>query len=341
MPVQIIRNDITRMQVDAIVNAANPRLSDGGGVTGAIHRAAGPGLLAECMKLGGCSTGEARITGAYALPCTYVIHTVGPIWQGGGHGEAALLAACYRSALELAQAHHCASIAFPLISTGAYGYPRDQALKVAMDAIGAFLLSSDSDMQVSLVVFTKESVSIGQKLFSSIAQYIDDRYVDAHYDRRRETLRAQRTQSVQHAAAPIPPAASADPGDAETAVAPALEDALRQIDESFSQMVLRIIAEKGMRNAECYRKANIDRKLFSKIANDVHYTPRKTTAVALAIALELPLAQARELLGKAGYALSHSSRFDIIIEYCITYRIYNIHEVNIILYDFGEDTLGV
>lgn len=334
MPIQIIRNDITKMQVDAIVNAANNRLAIGGGVTGAIHRVAGPALLAECMKLGGCKTGEAKITGGYLLPSKYVIHTVGPVWQDGQHHEKELLTFCYQNSLQLAHEHSCQSIAFPLISSGVYGYPKDQALKVAMDAISSFLLSHDSDMLVYLVVFTKESVKISQKLFNSIEQFIDDHYVDTHWDSRREALRSRRMAETWENSIPLTSSIAYDE-------CLSLEDALKQIDESFSQMILRKIKEKGIKNSECYKKANVDKKLFSKIAGDIHYKPKKVTAVALAIALELPLDETKELLTKAGYALSRSNKFDIIIEYCITHRIYNIHEVNIILYDFDQVTLGV
>jgi len=340
MPIKLIRNDITNMQVDAIVNAANSRLIRGGGVCGAIHDAAGPLLERECLQLGGCKTGEAKITKGYALPCRYVIHTVGPVWQGGQHHEKELLSSCYRNSLLLARLHGCASIAFPIISSGIFGYPKDQALKVAMDAVSDFLFDQDSDMMVYLVVFTKESVKTGEKLFESIAQFIDDRYVEEHFD-----FRAEASRSIRFAkeAQDIPLACCTAPVyDEGLASAPStIEEALKQIDESFSQMILRKIKEKGIKNSECYKRANIDKKLFSKIANDVHYSPKKTTAAALAIALELPLDEAKELLGKAGYALSRSSRFDIIIEYCITHRIYNIHEVNIILYDFDQMTLGV
>lgn len=337
MPIQIVRNDITKMQVDAIVNAANNALAVGGGVCGAIHRAAGPGLWEECMSLDGCKTGEAKMTGGYALPSRYVIHTVGPVWQDGLHGEEQLLHACYQNALRLAQEHACASIAFPMISAGVYGYPKDQALKVAMHAISEFLFDHDSDMMVYLVVFTRESVQISQKLSASIRQYIDDNYVKEHFDFRREAIRSRYANEAWSVGV-----SRCVPVRDRKAVEPvSLEDALNQADESFSQMVLRKIKEKGLKNSECYKRANIDKKLFSKIANDVHYNPKKTTAVALAIALELPLDETNELLTKAGYALSFSSYFDIIIRYCIEHKIYNIHDVNIILYDKDQMLLGV
>lgn len=339
MPIQIVRNDITKMHVDAIVNAANNRLAVGGGVCGAIHRVAGPGLLAECMKLGGCKTGETKITRGYFLPSRYVIHTVGPVWQDGLHGEEKLLHSCYQNTLQLAQEHQCESIAFPLISAGIYGYPKDQALKVAMRAISEFLFDHDSDMMVYLVVFTKESVQISQKLSTSIEQYIDDNYVEEHFDFRREAMRSRYAEEAWEDDFPI--CAPQAMTECEATAPLSLEDALNQVDESFSQMILRKIKEKGIKNSECYKKANIDKKLFSKIANDVHYNPKKTTAVALAIALELPLDETNELLTKAGYALSCSNYFDIIIRYCIEHKIYNIHDVNIILYDKDQMLLGV
>ena len=329
MPLHIVRNDITTMKVDAIVNAANESLLGGGGVDGAIHRAAGPELLAECRTLGGCQTGRAKLTRAYRLPAKYVIHTVGPVWRGGGHGEQELLASAYRSALELALAHGCGSAAFPLLSSGAYGYPKAQALKTAVDTIGDFLLGHD--MTVYLVVYDRAAYDIGGKLFADIAAYIDDRYVDIHTDSRETQRRRMAMASMLIEEEAPTPAAAAPPG---------LDEVLSKLDESFSQMLLRKIDERGMTDAQCYKKANIDRKLFSKIRSDVYYKPSKPTAMAFAVALELPLDEARELLSKAGFAFSHASKFDIIVEYFIARENYNIFEINEALFAFDQSLLG-
>ena len=330
MPLQIVRNDITKMQVDAIVNAANETLLGGSGVDGAIHQAAGPELLAECRTLHGCKTGQAKITKGYHLPAKFVIHTVGPVWEGGSYGERDLLVSAYRSSLELALEHRCETVAFPLISSGVFGYPKDQALKVAVDTIGDFLLLHD--MTVYLVIFDKAAYTISGKLFSDIAAYIDDRYVDEHTnsdeERRRRRFRVL-------ASAPMPEAEAAP-----AAVSGSLDEALELLDESFSQMLLRKIDEAGLTDAECYKRANVDRRLFSKIRSDIHYKPSKPTAMAFAVALELPLEEAREMLQKAGFAFSHASKFDIIVEYFIAHRNYNIFEINEALFAFDQSLLG-
>ena len=333
MPLQIVRNDITKMKVDAIVNAANSSLLGGGGVDGCIHRAAGPELLAECKTLGGCETGSAKITKGYKLPCKYVIHAVGPRWRDGKHGEREKLVSCYRTSLALAKEHGCETVAFPLISSGIYGYPKDQALKVAIDTISDFLL--ENDMTVYIVIFDRKTYQIGEKLFSDIAAYIDDNYVDEHTDSRSEQLRRMQMLSdgpeEETFSAPLAPMAAS---------AKTLDDALSQIDESFSEMLLRKIDEKGMTDAQCYKKANIDRKLFSKIRADKLYKPSKPTALAFAIALELPLDETKEMLMKAGFALSHSNKFDIIIEYFIEHGNYNVFEINEALFAFDQSLLG-
>ena len=324
MPLHIVRNDITTIKVDAIVNAANESLLGGGGVDGAIHRAAGPELLAECRTLRGCKTGQAKLTKGYRLPARFVIHTVGPVWRGGGHGERELLISAYRSSLELALEQGCRTVAFPLISSGVYGYPKDQALKVAVDTIGDFLLAHE--MTVYLVIFDRAAYTIGGRLFADITAYIDDRYVEEHT----ESREAEYRRAMAYACA-----------EAQMMSMPAdLNKAVEQLDESFSQMLLRKIDEKGMTDAQCYKKANIDRKLFSKIRSDVHYKPSKPTAMAFAIALELPLEQARQLLEKAGFAFSHASKFDIIVEYFIAHKNYNIFEINEALFAFDQSLLG-
>lgn len=324
MPLQIVRNDITKMKCDAIVNAANSTLLGGGGVDGAIHKAAGKGLLFECMKLGGCKTGEAKITGGYNLPCKYIIHTVGPVWKGGHFGEEKLLRSCYRESLLLAKKNDCESVAFPLISAGVYGYPKDKALQVAVDEISSFLF--ENDMTVYIVVFDQKSFEISQKLVSDIREYIDERYVEKHAAM--ESIRLTM----------MPPMAVSDTASKESL--DSLDNALKQIDESFSQMLLRKIDEKGMTDSECYKKANVDRKLFSKIRSDIHYKTSKNTAIAFAIALELDLDETKELLMKAGFALSHSNKFDIIIEYFIVNGNYNIFEINEVLFAFDQALLG-
>lgn len=386
MPFHIIRADITTLAVDAVVNAANPSLLGGGGVDGAIHRAAGPALREYCAGLGGCQVGQARLSPGFALPVKWIIHTVGPVWCGGDRNEEALLRSCYRNALALALEQGCRSAAFPLISAGAYGYPKDQALRIAVEELGSFLLRHE--MELTLCVYDKASYQLSGRLFSEVRSYLD-RWLPEP-DRSREpgrewalaSMSAQAASRPDYAAAPaaprpsyaaapaMPPAAKpkkakksifSRPGrsKAEKAAEPmgeavleaampapginAAEDLdrrLRCLDESFSQMLLRKIDEKGMKDSDCYKRANVDRKLFSKIRSDPLYRPSKPTAIAFAIALELPLEEARELLMKAGFALSHSNRFDIIIEYFISVGNYNIFEINETLFAFDQALLG-
>ena len=346
MPLQIVRNDITKMKVDAIVNAANTSLLGGGGVDGCIHRAAGPELLAECKTLGGCETGSAKITKGYKLPCKYVIHAVGPRWRDGKHGERDKLISCYRTSLSLARENKCETVAFPLISSGIFGYPKDQALRIAIDTISEFLL--ENDMTVYIVIFDRKAYQISGKLYADIAEYIDDNYVDEHSDnysarlRRLNALRdmepvceASVCEEADEAIEPILSMPMAAPKKTKS-----LDEALGQIDESFSEMLLRKIDEKGMTDAQCYKKANIDRKLFSKIRSDKLYKPSKPTAIAFAIALELPLDETKDMLMKAGFALSHSNKFDIIIEYFIENENYNVFEINEALFAFDQSLLG-
>lgn len=329
MPLEIVRNDITKMAVDAIVNAANSSLLGGGGVDGAIHRAAGKELLAECKTLGGCVTGDAKITKGYDLPAKYVIHTVGPIWRDGRHREEELLRSCYKRSLQLALEKGLESIAFPLISSGAYGYPKDQAIRVAVSSIADFLMQHD--MMVYLVVFDRTSFALSEGLLSNITEYISEHYMVQSDHIREEIDNETYFQAKIESRTFV----------REIALKRSLDDILDHVDESFSQMLLRLIDERGMTDSQTYKKANIDRKLFSKIRNNIDYKPSKQTAIAFAIALELSEDETKDLLLRAGYALSRSSKFDLIIEYFISQRNYNVFEINEALFAFGQNLLGV
>ena len=365
MPLQIIRNDITKMQVDAIVNAANSSLLGGGGVDGAIHYAAGPGLLAECRTLGGCKTGEAKITGGYDLPAKHVIHTVGPVWRGGNAGEPALLASCYRESLKVAAENGCKSVAFPLISAGIFGYPKFAALHIAVQTIAEYLRGVEDEPEVWLVIFDR-SADFREGLFHDLGCFLRKNYADAlaaadaaamgtaaamsHFAAAEAVPAAKQEKRPRFKgfgmakradnAMPAPAALCEESAEDAFAVPESLGAALDSIDESFSQMLLRMIDERGMTDAECYKKANIDRKLFSKIRGDIHYRPKKVTVIAFAIALELDLDETKDMLMKAGYALSHSSKFDIIVEYYIRKGKYNVYEINEALFAFDQVLIG-
>ena len=329
------------MTVDAIVNAAKESLLGGGGVDGCIHRAAGPELLVECRTLGGCKTGDAKITKAYRLPCKYVIHTVGPVWNGGQYGEKEKLVSCYRASLALAKAHNCETVAFPLISSGIYGYPKDQALRVAVDTIGEFLM--ENDMTVYIVIFDRAAYQISGELFADIAEYIDDHYVDEHTDSRRERLRRlnrleKKSMVFEDAALGFMAAPCAPMSMSVTSGS--LDNVLDELDAGFSETLLKLIDRTGKKDSEIYKKANVDRKLFSKIRNNPDYKPSKTTAIAFAIALELDLEETKDFIARAGFALSRSSKFDVIIEYFIKQKNYDVFAINEALFAFDQSLLG-
>lgn len=308
MPLHIVQNDITQMNVDAIVNAADPLLP------------------------GGCPTGSARLTAAYGLPCKYVIHTVPPRWQDGCHDECALLVSCYLAALALAEKRGCESVAFPLLSSGSLNYPREQALDIAIDTIGHFVLRSD--MTVYLVVFDRAAYPLRGDVRAAIRAYINDRYVDVYAISQAIAQQEERLYSARmFDDSPSP--------STYTLASLSLEEAVKQLDEGFSEMLLRKISESGMTDAQCYKRANIDRRLFSKIKNDKHYTPSKSTVIAFALALELPMEELREMLGKAGYSLTRACEFDIIVEYFVTRGIYSVFTINEALFAFDQDLIGM
>ncbi len=339
MPFTIVRQDITKMKVDAIVNAANTDLQMGGGVCGAIFQAAGPKRLQEaCNKVAPIQTGGAAMTPGFDLPAKYVIHAAGPVYSHWNKEQSrALLRSAYIESMKLAEEKGCESIAFPLISSGIYGYPKDEALEVARLAIEEYL--QDHDMEVYLAVFDKSSFLISKALLGGVESYIDEHYVDTHRISRRQLLHVEEMALGQatrpNQSVPCPPAAAQ-----MAALARGLEDLVDNLDEPFSDALLKLIDAKGKTDVEVYKKANIDRKLFSKIRTGKGYTPKKPTILALAIALELTLPETEELLERAGYALSHASKFDVIVEYFIVSGKYDIFQLNEVLFSYDQPLLG-
>jgi len=437
MPFNIIRNDITKVEADAIVNAANTALFMGGGVCGAIFRAAGiDELQAACDGLAPIKTGEAVITPGFALPAKYIIHTAGPVYRDGTQGEEALLQACYMNSLALAVKHGCESIAFPLISSGIYGYPKAEALRIATDAIRGFIAGSERDIDVSLVIFGREEFAVGRELLGEVESYIDEHYVGnleapqrrfpdaelgavgfvgtkspmpgaiaaAEADDAGEAVGAvdgeageeieaigisylktvepmpvtadavgavdddaiEAIEAVDTAVSQVDMAVSAmayyfsegvvedrgaeeieeaeKPGGFEKTArkqsAASLEDLVGKLDEPFSATLLRLIDATGEKDSDIYHRANIDRKLFSKIRTNSNYMPSKATVLAFAVALELTLEQTADLLRRAGFALSHSHKFDVIVEYFIANRKFNIFDINEVLFYHDQPLLG-
>jgi len=339
MPFSIVRNDITKMKVHAIVNAANTDLKIGGGVCGAVFNAAGERKLqAACEKLAPIKTGEAVATPAFALPAKYIIHTAGPIYKDGKSGEEELLRSAYTNSLNLALEKKCKSIAFPLLSSGAYGYPKEEALHVATEVFRSFL--SEHDMDIYLVVFDKSALSIS-KLLYEVKSYIDEHYVEEYpFSRRSLSERAAEFLEAARSTIPKKHLPTALGGAPVQGLPSVLKEDFFKLDESFSETLFRLIDAKGKDEVEVYKRANIDRKLFSKIRSKKDYTPSKRTVIALAVGLELSIDETDDLLKRAGYALSQSKKFDVIVEYFITNEKYDIIEINTVLFDFDQQLLG-
>lgn len=350
MPFSIIRNDITKIKADAIVNTANPEPIVGSGTDSAIYAAAGKErLLAERKKIGSIEPGCVVSTQAFGLSAKYIIHTVGPVWVDGSHGERDTLRSCYQKSLALAAELKCTSIAFPLIATGVYGFPRDEALNIALSEIGRFLLTHE--MQVTLVVFDMNTVRLSEDIMGGIEQFIDEHAAQAileeEYDagyayelrRRMQWRRQQAAMNSAHVELePVPtipepsPLSELSEGD--------LDDVLGAAGKSFQQRLFELIDLSGLDDVTVCKKANIDRKVFSRIRCKPDYKPTKKTAVAFAVALRLDLPTTRDLLARAELALSPSSRFDLIVSYFITHRIYDIFEINAALFKYGQPILG-
>lgn len=369
MALQIIRNNIINVEADAIVNTANPKVAVGRGVDLVIYEAAGyEKLFAAREKIGEIEPGQAAYTPAFDLKAKYIIHTVGPAWRGGDYGERETVASCYRNSLELAKKLKCETIAFPLIATGTYGFPKDEALRIAIAEISGFLLGNE--MEVMLVVYDKESFRVSGKLFSDIRMYIGDSDVDemslseasrrsalsggsvdlasgnmseplykssannsytGKRRRRRRQLFGKHTEEE---------AVHADMAPSFPSMEESLDERVIHMDKKFQEYLFMLIDRKGLTDPEVYKKANIDRKHFSKIRSNPDYMPSKRTALALALALELSLDETKDLLARAGLALSPSILFDIIIEYCIKSKNYDIYDINCILFEYDQPTLG-
>lgn len=346
MPLKIIRQDITKIKCDAIVNPTDAYYSHGGGVDQMIHEAAGAELYKACLEQGDLQDGQAVVTPAFSLPCKYVIHTVGPVWNGGDCGEEATLRSCYASCLELAVEKKCKSVAFPLIASGRFGFPKDRVLKIAVDVIGDFLF--ENEMLIYLVVFDKTAYSISEKLFSDVSAFIDDAYSESRapfYDSIREIYNyeeyknATLTKSMRKESASVSRALASE---CDFECAKSLDEMLNEMDKGFADTLFYYIDEKGISDVECYKRANVDKKTFSKIKCNKNYKPSKVTAVSFAIALRLNLDETNHLLNTVGMSLSRSNKFDVIIEYFITTGNYkDIFDVNETLYQFDQVTLGV
>ena len=363
MPFQIIRNDITKVKADAIVNTANPEVAIGAGVDSAIYKTAGEEkLLAARETIGRLEPGEVGITPAFNLGAKYIIHASGPWWDGGDHGEADLLRACYDKSLELAYEHKCKSIAFPLLATGTYGFPQKLGIEIAVDSFTRFL--TEHEMEIFLVVFGQKSVRISGELGEEVRSYIDDDYVaetlDEEYrlerprDRRRENYKEFESEDIGSApkeneiyGAPMMSSlsvAGAAPskkrGLFASKKAESLDDALKSMyTDSFEKHLQQLINKKGLKNSEVYAAANISKQYFSKLIKG-QVKPSKEKVLALAVGLKLNMDEAVDFLRLAGYALSPVSQTDVIVEYFIRHEDYNVMKIDIVLFDYGLDPLS-
>ncbi len=326
MPFEIVRNDIVNMKVDAIVNTANPRPIIGAGTDKAVHDKAGARLLLARKEIGDIAIGTSKITPAFDLNARYVIHTAGPIWRDGKSSEEALLASCFKNSLRLAKEKECESIAFPLISTGSYGFPKPLALQIAVREISSFLM--ENKMQVYLVVFEKQSFELSEKLFKSVSSYIDANYVSDKMNLEYGTSKLRRFDYEEMLLRESSYEITSNMSN--------LDGMLENLDKGFSETLLYLIDRTGKKDSEIYKKANVDRKLFSKIRNNADYRPSKATAIAFAIALELSMDETDDLFARAGIALSQSNKFDVIVRYFIENKKYDIFELNSVLFEFDQ-----
>ena len=378
MPLYLIRQDLTTMDCDAIVNPSNPHLQPGGGLDAAVHKAAGPSLRKACRDAAPCPVGQSRVTPAFRLPCRWVIHTAAPVWRGGLFGEKKLLAACYQSCVAAATEKDCRTLAVPLLGAGRNGIPTEKVLSLALETLEACL--SDTDMTVFLVVYDKKAFTLSKGLHRDVQSYIDDNYVIEHRPKRRagmtrrfsdwaarnfyeDTLDDAQMLSAEEAEEPDVPelsvfdedAAASAPLSRSTAsfapiasaaapmrgmAAPQAElDFLLQLDEPFPVKLMKLIDRRGMDDVACYKKANVSRQTWYKILNEKGYKPNKKTVLSFAVALELTLEETQTLLESVGFVLSNSSLFDVILMYCLSHGVYDVSKIDAILFQYDQETL--
>lgn len=343
MPLQIIRQDITKMHVDAIVNTTNSDMVGYSGVDAAIHRAAGPELDNYCKTVVPIDAAKPVITDGYNLPCKHIIHTCGPVWNGGGEHEEEQLKRCYNLCLSAAVNNGFETVAFPLISSGNYGYPKKPALNVAVKIITDFLF--DNEITVFLCVFDKTSYELSQQIVTPVESFVDENCSriksECSFDyccSAEPTKRGFSNSPTRHRKLKIQNEMTGSVVQSE--MPESLEHLIKNIDKSFSETLFQLIDEKGMTDVECYKKANVTRKTFSKIRCDRNYRPSRETAVAFALALELSLDETNAFLGTAGFTLSSSSVFDTIVMYHIRHNDYNVNDINIDLFNHDQTTIG-
>ena len=327
MAFKIVRNDITKMNTEAIVNTANDHVTVGTGCDSAVYKAAGyDELLAyRKEKIGFVPEGEAFITPGFNLQAKYIIHAVSPLYMGGNEGEEEKLRSCYRKSLQLARENGIRSVAFPLISTGGFGYPKEEGMRIAVDEINAFLLSNE--MQIFLVVFDDKAKSLGKRIYPDLEEYIDQNYVE---DKKKKSVRL-----AEECVMPLMAKPEDSFLDFEGEHESKLKERMSHLSDTFSQYLMYLIQDKKMENAEVYKRAIVDKKIFSKIKNNVDYHPQKLTALCLCIGAKLNLDESRDLLARAGYALSPCDKTDIIFSYFIENEIYDMIELDIQLEEHG------
>ncbi len=354
MAFKILRNDITKVLADAIVNTANPFPTVGSGTDSTVYEAAGRNrLLEERKKIGVIECGQSAWTPAFNLKkhgVKYIIHTVGVFYRDGNHGEKEILRSCYQTALKTAANLNCKSVAIPLLATGTYKFPKDLALQIAVDEISKFVLEHEVD--VMLVVYDKESYKISEKLFDAVEDFLFDNLDGYEGEEDRDfglfgstvitgapperLFEANELRSAYKAARTV----SFEPDFIEQKeIAPIDVDAFINIYKgtlNFQNTLMKLIADRKLDNATIYKKACIDKKFFSKIISNKDYVPKKHTVMALGLALELPLVEYEAFLASAGYALMPSSKFDQIVKYCVINHIFNLINVDVILDDHGE-----